>query len=51
MLSVAEKYFGFQAGDKIESICADAYEYIDKSTSKGAYDIIIMDINYQEDDL
>jgi len=28
MLKVAEKYFGFLPGDKIESLCGDAYEFV-----------------------
>ena len=51
MLTVAEKHFGFQPGDKIESLCTDAYDFIEKSQEKGAFDLIIMDINYTEDDL
>jgi spermidine synthase len=51
MLTVAERYFGFQAGEKLESVCADAYDYVASSSDKGAFDMIIMDINYSEEDL
>ena len=49
MLKVAEKYFGFQNGGKIESLCEDAYEYVEKSKGK-KFDLIIMDINYTDED-
>lgn len=51
MLQVAEKYFGFQPGDKIESHCGDAYEFVQNPDNKEKYDLIIMDINYTEEDL
>ena len=51
MLKVAEKYFGFVPGGKIESICGDAYEFVQKPENKDKYDLIIMDINYTEEDL
>ena len=69
MLKIAEKYFGFQNGGKIESLCEDAYEYVNKSKglkidlndkknsqnikinyNAEKFDLIIMDINYTEED-
>ena len=49
MLQIAEKYFGFQNGDKIDSLCEDAFEYVQKSKNQ-KFDLIIMDINYTEED-
>lgn len=48
MLKIAEKYFGFQNGGKIDSLCEDAYEFVQKNDKK--YDLIIMDVNYTEED-
>ena len=51
MLTVAEKYFGFNPdGQKLVSVCGDAYEYVNKSADKGSYDIVIVDINYTDED-
>lgn len=49
MLDIAEKYFGFVSENgKIESLCEDAYDFVNKSKDK--FDLIIMDINYSEED-
>jgi spermidine synthase len=48
MLKVAEKYFGFQPTGRIESLCEDAHAFVGSCKSK--YDLIIMDINYTEED-
>jgi spermidine synthase len=51
MLKVAKDHFGFKTeGTNIESIEGDAYDFINNATNKGTYDIIIVDINYTEDD-
>lgn len=51
MLNAAKDHFGFKTeGTKIESICADAFEWINNATNKGDYDIIIVDVNYTEED-
>ena len=51
VLTVAQKYFGFNPdGEKLVSLCEDAFEYVNKSAEKGSYDIIILDINYTDDD-
>ena len=47
MLEVAENFMGFRPSDKLESICADAYEFVDKAEEA---QMIIMDVNYQEED-
>ena len=51
MLKVGQEHFGFNTeGTNIESITGDAYEIIDKCETKGEADVIIVDINYSEDD-
>ena len=45
-----EKIYIKTEGTKIESICADAFEWINNATNKGDYDIIIVDVNYTEED-
>ena len=48
---MAQKYFGFNPdGQKLISLCEDAYEYIDKSAEKGQFDIVILDINFADED-
>mmetsp|Transcript_9314 Transcript_9314/g.15703 ORF Transcript_9314/g.15703 Transcript_9314/m.15703 type:complete len:417 (-) Transcript_9314:351-1601(-) len=53
MLKVAEKFFGFSPDEKLESVCDDAFAFVNNSQEKygGFFDLIIMDINYHEDDL
>lgn len=51
MLKVGADFFGFNPeGTNIESITGDAYDIINNSQTKGEDDIIIVDINYSEDD-
>ena len=51
MLKTAKEHFGFHTeGTNIDSQCADAYEFVNNASNKGAYDIIIMDVNYSDDD-
>ena len=55
ILAIAKKYFGFNPdGAVLESIEADAYEYVNKlaaERSEQPFDIIFMDINYSADDV
>lgn len=51
ILKIAEKYYGFVTKDtQIESLNEDAFEWVNNQTDKGKYDVIIMDVNYQDDD-
>ena len=51
MVKLATKYFGFNPeSDKIESKIMDAFDYVTKEPA-GQYDAIIIDINFQKDDL
>lgn len=49
MLTVAQKYFGFNPdSEQIESVVADAHEFVLNHGSETLYDIIIMDVNCSE---
>jgi spermidine synthase len=51
MLKVAKAHFGFHTeGTNIDSYKVDAYEFINNASNKGEYDIIIMDVNYSDED-
>ena len=49
MLRVAHDHFGFHEDAVIESKIADAYEFV-KSTAPESFDMIFMDVNYEEGD-
>ena len=54
ILKIAKNYFGFNPdGDKLESITADAYEYINKldTSTTEPFHLLLMDINYSSDDI
>jgi spermidine synthase len=50
VIKVAEKYFGFRTDEKLESVIADAYRYVQdyQVTPESKFDLIFMDINYEE---
>ena len=52
MLKVAEKYFGFHTDEKLVSLCEDAFDYVNntKVPKEKLFDIIVMDINFSEED-
>jgi spermidine synthase len=50
IVKVAKEYFGFVTDDKLKSVIADAYEYVNNYNS-AKFDVIIMDINYEESEL
>lgn len=51
MIKIAKEYFGFQEDEKVKSVIADAYKYVDEITSGEKFDIVVMDINYEEDNI
>lgn len=50
MLKVAKEYFGFSEDEKVKAVIQDAYEYVNQGGAEN-FDIILMDINYEEADL
>ncbi len=48
---MAKEYFGFKEDDKIISVIDDAYDYINKQSNDKQFDIILMDINYEEQNM
>jgi spermidine synthase len=51
MVNVAKEYFGFNEDSKLKSVISDAYKYVLEEESKEKYDVILMDINYEEDNI
>lgn len=53
VINIAEKYFGFRPDAKLESVIADAYRFVQdfQATPESKFDLIFMDINYEEDNV
>lgn len=49
-MKIGQKYFGLVLDEKLKSVTADAYEYVNNYNGP-KFDIIIMDINYEEANL
>lgn len=49
MIKIAKEFFGFQEDEKLKSVIGDAYDYVSKGCTE-KFDIVIMDINYEEED-
>jgi spermidine synthase len=50
IVQVAKDYFGLVEDAKLKSVIHDAYEYVNESSSE-VFDLIFMDINYEDSDL
>lgn len=50
MIKVAKEFFGFNEDTVVKSVIADAYQFV-MEYSQPKFDIIFMDINYEEDNL
>ena len=50
MVKVATENFGFHPDDILKSEIADAYQFV-ASQKPESYDIVVLDVNYEEDDL
>ena len=50
VLLVGRDHFGFNLDNEpqIESVCADAYEYVMGSDASGHYDMVFVDLNYED---
>lgn len=55
VIKVAKEYFGFKEDEKLKSVIADAYQYVLDyqvgTTPDTKFDMIFMDINYEEDNV
>jgi spermidine synthase len=53
VIKIAQDYFGFVEEEKLKSVIADAYRYVvDYQVSPATkFDMIFMDINYEEDNV
>lgn len=50
MVKVAKDFFGFHEDGVVKSVIADAYKFV-LDYSQPKFDIVFMDINYEEDNL
>lgn len=53
VLKIAKEYCGFLEDDKLKSVIADAYRFVNdyQVTPATKFDMIFMDINYEEDNI
>ena len=54
IIKIAKEYFGFQEDAKLKSVIADAYRYVldyQVPTPAAKFDMIFMDVNYEEDNV
>ena len=51
ILLAGRDHFGFNAENDplIDSVCADAFEYVLQSNAANTYDLVFLDINYEDD--
>jgi len=48
---VAKDHFGFVESDRLKSVIADAYTYVEENANGKKFDLILMDINYEEENM
>ena len=53
VIKIAKEYFGFVEDEKLKSVIADAFSYVNdyQVTPATKFDMIFMDINYEEDNI
>jgi spermidine synthase len=53
VIKIAKEYFGFLEDDKLKSVIADAFKFVNDYavTPATKFDMIFMDINYEEDNI
>lgn len=50
MVKVAREWFGFwEDGVRVVSVVQDAYEYVNLNGGSKMFNVVIMDINYEEE--
>jgi len=50
MIEVAKEHFGFKEDEKLASVCADAWTFIDEYKGD-KFDALFMDVNFEEDNV
>lgn len=53
IIKIAKEYFGFKEDEKLKSVIADAFKYVNdfQVTPASKFDMIFMDINYEEENI